>query len=38
MMRLNLAPNSMERIKEKLLKSQEHKIKGKYSEITENEK
>jgi hypothetical protein len=30
-MRLILAPNSMKRIKEKLLKSQEHKIGRKYS-------
>jgi hypothetical protein len=31
MMRLVLAPNSMEGIKEKLFKSQEHKIRQKYS-------
>jgi hypothetical protein len=31
MMRLILAPNSMEEIEEKLLKSQEHKIGCKYS-------
>jgi hypothetical protein len=31
MMRLVLAPNSTEGIKEKLLKSQEHKIRRKYS-------
>jgi hypothetical protein len=30
-MRLILAPNSMEEIEEKLLKSQEHKIGRKYS-------